>query len=325
MIQFAAQLRKPLLANMGNTAQFQAASSIDSDKVIALGNSRFRQLNLAVSVYLLKDANGHDMRSLAKDEQTGNIIHGTEGEYPLICRFNAIANPPKAETRSGIFGVGLFAPLGKQADEINRLGLSCYGDSLVLVVLSETGEAPIETDWAEHAQKLLESEQKAYIRKISHFESANKDLFSSAFMNLAATYDQVEKDFPYFEYLRQARKCCFSGESPCALEAVELVEIPSSLPDAKEHYLSFCKDHAQEVERQLQESESFGEIYRFAESQERRLWVKTYLERKFSPQGFQIPDSVRILDWAKENGLDFIKMGGFVKKAEKLKGKNNAG
>lgn len=327
LTSFAGYIRKPKGTASGYTAMFYGENNRDSDMILPLGHSKYDNIQVCVHVYLLKDSLGVDMKGKQKNNE-GETVKSERDGYPLICSFIATVMKPQPD-KNGNYVAVFYAPNGKHADSINKLGNSCYNDALAYVdirgTLSYDNPNLFDVENQEdmiknHAWKLLESEKKEYNLKIKKFEKANLYLQDNDFLLNQKLFQVVEDDgFKYTDYLKK-RKCCFKhGQEYCQEHAQYLVEFVngnemSSLP--------LCEKHANIVEEAI-ESQDFSEInvhyleYQYLNAL-KKAWVYAYFIHKFSLTGHETPDSYQILEFCMIHGLKNDLPQSFIKAASKL-------
>ena len=118
---FTGYLRRPSTTQTGMTAQFFGPNGQEADMIATLALSKFQDIEVFVSVYLIKDANGQ----LMKDNR----------KYPVITSFLSYIRRPTNSKHNSDAGMvaNFYAPNGPGADAMTPLCMSDLVDSLVFV------------------------------------------------------------------------------------------------------------------------------------------------------------------------------------------------
>lgn len=300
---FSGYNRRPQPANSGLTANFYGENGTDSDSISALSLTKYQEIEVYISVFLIKDGNGRIM----KDAGTGN--------YPRICAFLGKIQRPKPQ-RDGMLAQ-FFASNGPDADQVNELGLSKYLDAFVYVEIlrpeaakNDPLRAPAPavsfapspgptSELDELATHLTPVERKALAKKTKAFQEANRLLSMSGFLKVPAVWTALGSEAEYQAWL-SAVPCCAPGEKPC-IHAARAFKLPVET-HVKYGYLPLCESHAKEAEQgAMPGGLAFLRMRSAVFVQE---WAWEELKKAVgTPTGFDEPDPQKVMSWAVDHKL----------------------
>lgn len=295
---FSGYNRRPLPDRTGLTAQIYGENGNDADTISALSLTKFLEADVFVKVHLIKDAQGQIMK--------------TNGAFPLIAGFHAKVQRPKG-LRDGMIA-NLFAPNGRDADQVNSLGLSKFMDAFVFVEILKPEAAPqpdqprpadenilpeLSSELEELSQHLTPFERKAIAKKSKAFQEANRLLKISGFLRQPSVWPVLGSELDMQQWIDEA-PCCAAGDSPC-LNPSKSFKIPAE-SYMKYTLIPLCEHHASSANNgQLQGGLAFMKMRRDVLIQE---WAWERL--KFivgTPKGIDEPDPQKVFAWASEKGL----------------------
>lgn len=320
---FAAYVRRPKPMNTGFIAYFFGENGSDADLITTLSLTQYLNLEVNVTVYLIKDAVGVDKR----DPETGH--------YPIIARFNSVIQRPKP-SEAGMTAQ-FFAGNGENADEVNKLGESSYLDALVYVDLNGKSNTSIqdvniykehelsrqEDIVKNHAWKVSEQEKNTYLAKIKKFTKFNLALHESdLFLNtkLMNIINDLDEEYSFKNFVRK-EICVFKKHNHlCQNHSDQILHLDSSdpyslLPFCKGHYHELCQDYPNIHYEKLDGKEFYLEMKNKTLI---KKWVWNFFIKEFSLTGFEEPDSLKIYIWLNEHGLGGLLPEKFKKSALSL-------
>ena len=307
---FAGYIRRPKPMNTGYIAYFFGENGSDADLITTLSLTKFLNLDVHITVYLIKDAVGVDK----KDNETG--------KYPIIAQFQGKIQRPKPSD-TGMMAQ-FFAINGENADEVNRLGESSLLDALVFVDLNginkniNYNEVNIYKNQDEknqreivknHAWKVAEKEKHDYMAKTKKYLSANKALHESdLFLNkdLMKLINDLDEKYTFKSFLLK-QKCIYKKQNVnCEHNATNLVQLRKG---DQFSFVQFCDEHYElmynEEDRTINYEQIDGKQH-YLELKNILLlkqWVWDFFIQEFSLTGQEEPNSVKIYLWLVENGF----------------------
>lgn len=294
---FSGYNRRPLPDRTGMTAQIYGENGDDADIISALSLTKFQEADVFVKIHLVKDAQGQIMKS-----QQG---------FPIISTFHAKIQRPKG-LRDGMLA-NLFAPNGKDADQVNTLGLSKFLDAFVFVEILKPEASPKETtsepqqditpelsvELDQIAQHLTPFERKAIQKKVKAFHEANRLLKVSGFLRQPTVWTQLGSELD-FQKWTESIPCCAAGSSPCQNKPISF-KIPAE-SHIKYNLIPLCENHSNEANSaQLPGGIPFMKMRRDVLIQE-WAWEKLLYCVGTQP-GIDEPDPQKVFAWASEHKL----------------------
>lgn len=294
---FTGYLRRPSTTQTGMTAQFFGPNGQEADMIATLALSKFQDIEVFVSVYLIKDSNGQLMKN--------------NGKYPVITSFLAYIRRPtnsKHNSEAGMLA-NFYAPNGPGADAMTPLCMSDLVDSLVFVdirgslalkdkeVIDEENIDFIDENYSNvitsHEMKLIKKNEKK-------FKKMNEIILTGEFLtrqDVVSSLSKSPEDFK--EWLTDHHACVAPMERPC-LNDSDVVEVDFVF---KPHnYLPCCQEH-KALFSDLTHIENHKRFYEMKHRLLLREWAWSIMVERFSLDGHSEPDPARIISWAESKNL----------------------
>lgn len=296
---FSAYVRRPAPSTSGLSAQFYGENGDDADMITALSLTKFQENNVLVNVFFIKDSNG----SLQKNS--------IDGQYPLICSFNAKIQRPKP-SKDGMLAI-FFAENGHNADQVNSLGLTKYQDAFVFVEISKVDSKSNKThsplsvnpslinDLEQSSKTLTASERKILEKKAKTQKEAHKLLQLSGFFHNPQVWSALGTPFDYENFIL-ASPCCAPSEIPCN-NNVKAFSLPNDLSgSSKYNHIPLCEEHEHSaLQGTLPGGSALLKMRRLALIQ---IWaINTLLQKIGLDEKTNEPDPEKVLAWCYENKL----------------------
>ena len=288
---FSGYLRRAKPSSQGLLAQIFGENGTDSDFICVLGLTKFLDALVKVSVWGLKDSQGHPM----KDQ---------DQKPPLLSEFIARIRRPSPSNlgQTALF----FGENGANADAINKLNVSRLLDSLVYIEISKAdpGQTPAEIKTAtpqealeEQNKRLTPAEQKARKGQQQKAAEALKILRLNQFFQTEAVWEALGSPQSYYNWVTH-QSCCHPGTMPCDQTPVEAFTIPGG--KSAYYVVPLCRQHAQEW-RDGQIGMAAQTPLAFLNTRHISLiqrWAEESLRTALKvPQGYD-PTPTAIFDWA---------------------------
>ena len=288
---FSGYVRRPEPNNSGMTAQIFGENGDDADTILALSLSKYQDIEVFVTIHLIKDFNGQIM----KENDT----------YPRLCSFNGFVRRSKPK-REGMVAQ-IFAPNGKDADEVAKLSMSNYQDCLVFVDirgnLASKNADVINTESIkiidnEYVNKLTKNERAELESNQKKYKKLNQFLELDFLTRIEVLTSLGNKD-DYISWLDENALCSFSQEEQCTNDS-KSIEINGLLKPF--NYLTCCDEHKIKIldEQHLKDNELF---YEMRHRLHLRQWAMYQLKKKFSKDGHSEPEPNRVIEWASQKNI----------------------
>lgn len=318
---FACYIRRPKPSNSGMTAYFFGDNGSDADLISTLALTQYLNLDMMVSVYLIKDALGLDK----KDPETN--------KYPMIAKFYA-KNMRPSPSDAGMTAQ-FFAANGENADQVNSLGVTSLLDALVFVDLKGLSKSSVEnvniysnnSDYEErnqreivenHAWKVAEKEKNDYKIKSKKYLKINTHLHDSdLFLNkkLWDLIDSFDSNYSYKSFIL-TQNCIFKKNNVlCEHKAENFIQLDERNPYS---LLPICLEHLEHVinaEYNCIDYDKFDGKQHYLEFKNIMLikqWVWNFFIKEFSLTGNEEPSSMKIYNWLSQNNLEDLIPSKFV-------------
>ena len=303
---FAAYIRKNLNSQHGIRTQFFGEDGEDADIISVLSQTRFKGLEVGLTIYWIKNGLGLSM----KDEATGR--------YPIITSFIGTINRPKPSSHDDGMVAEFFVEDGENSDKANILNESKYKDSLVFVdirgkfaldnpnIYEDENQENISEN---HAWKVSEKEKREYQKSAKRFLKINVSLHDDngdVFLNsdVFNTINQCSDEYiSFYDFVKQ-ESCVFKhGGHLCKnTDGISVLDIGT------QQYLPFCHHHKDIMEEAIATKDYSCVDHKaiYLETQYLRLvqkWVWGYFIKTCSLTGHEEPNSLLILSWFEDHGL----------------------
>lgn len=292
---FTGYNRRPKSTREGLMALFFGENGPEADVISALHLTHYQEVPAKVSVWLIKDKEGHSGR--------------VNGEYPKIAEFIAVIRRPLAT----MYGqtAQLFGANGINADAINVLNKTEYVDALVYVeiqladinILAKEIVTVDPSDEIKEKENILTpAELKEVKKQQRRAEEADNILIRNGFYKNPAILNAVGTDEEYKKWVDGLR-CCQPGTSPCDHGNVKgrFFSQGKFEPYA---YIPLCEQHYEEWK--IGKTPEDTDIENFIETRKVFLnskWVKFALKEKLGiPQEYEIPPK-KLFNWLIDNDL----------------------
>lgn len=294
---FTGYLRRPSTTQTGMTAQFFGPNGQEADMIATLALSKFQDLEVFVSIYLIKDANGQ----LMKDN----------GKYPVISSFLCYIRRPTSSKHNSDAGMvaNFYAPNGHGADAMTKLCFSDLVDSLVFVdirgslalkdkeIIDEENIEFIDDNYSNvittHEMKLIKKNEKK-------FKKMNEIILNGEFLTRQDVVSALSRSPESFkEWLTANHACIAPTERPC-LNDSNTVEIDFVF---KPHNYLPCCDQHKKLFSDLDHLEQYKRFYELKHRLLLREWAWSVMKERFSLDGTSEPDPARIIAWADSKKL----------------------
>lgn len=294
---FTGYLRRPSTTQTGMTAQFFGPNGQEADMIATLALSKFQDLEVFVSVYLIKDANGMLMKE--------------NGKYPVISSFLCYIRRPTSAKHNSEPGMiaNFYAPNGPGADAMTPLCMSDLVDSLVFVDIRGSlalkdkeviDQENIEFIDENYSNAITTHEIKLIKKNEKKFKKMNEIILNGEFLTRQDVVSALSRNPDDFkEWLINNHACVAPTERPC-LNDSDVVQVDFLF---KPHnYLPCCKEH----KPLFSDSTHLENHKRYYEMKHRLLlreWAWNIMKERFSLGGNSEPDPARIISWAESKNL----------------------
>lgn len=295
---FTGYLRRPSTTQTGMTAQFFGPNGQEADMIATLSLSKFQDLEVYVSVYLIKDANGQLMKE--------------NNKYPLISSFLCYIRRPTSSKHNSEAGMtaNFYAPNGPGADSMTALCYSDLVDSLVFVdirgslaiknkeVIDEENMEFIDDNYSNvittHEMKLIKKNEKK-------FKKMNELILNGEFLTRQNVVSALSPNAETFkDWLIANHGCIAPTERPCMNDST-IVEVDFVF---KPHnYLPCCSEH-KGLFSDLTHLDQHKRFYELKHRLLLREWAWSIMKERFSLDGVSEPDPARIIAWALSKKLE---------------------
>lgn len=288
---FSGYIRRPQPSVSGMTAQIFGEDGEDADTISALSLSKYKDAQVQVNIYLIKDANGKIMKK--------------NDEYPLISSFIGFIRRPKPNEHGMI--AQFFATNGIDADGVSNLSKSDYQDCLVFVdVKGIKADNNTETELATYQEinqrylhKMTKIEREVLIKKEKAYKKMNELLEVHDFLTRIEVISSINNFEQYKSWLLENQGCSHLQEKVCMNQA-DIIEIPGLIKPY--NYLPICHHHKEDLNNPIY-MEDNKLYYEMKHRLILKQWVWNNFKEKFSPDGKSEPNPEKIIEWAASKNL----------------------
>lgn len=290
---FAGYIRRPEPSSSGMTAQIFGEDGEDADTILALSMTKFKDLKVYVSVYLVKDSVGMPMK------QNGN--------YPLICSF--IGRVRRSKPKPDGMLATIFAENGPDSDSVSSMTKSEYQNCLVFVdirgvkafghedIINNESQAAIKDSYSQRLSKAEKQEIEALERKYAK----KNELLTPELLSHIDVLNALGSADDFKQFLEHNNPCAHRQPDYC-LNKVKIAEIDGLFPPY--NFLPSCDEHIHEMEDFNHFNDPSNKMH--YEMRHRHLlasYAKKKIYQKFSDDGFKEPNPARVIEWASVNGI----------------------
>ena len=306
---FVAQLYRPKPRRGGFIAQFFGENGPYADTIVGLHLTRFQDVFVKVSVWILKDKNG--------------AVQLRGSDQPPITEFIAkIERPsPSREGQTALF----FGKDGEDADAINILSRSEFLDSLVYIriqlaeEMSNIDDIMTESpeDITEKVHIMTAEERKEFEKKQKHYKECNIILKHQSFFRNREVMSKLIKTEEMADFVRTKKCCCAGINQECATGDHDIQ--PYHLDFNNYSFVPVCKTHLEK----LKNNEDLGlpgiqnDLTTWADLYNNILTVKKLKEKLRLNEDEEIPPS-RLRNWAMENDIYKLLPNKYLQMSEKF-------
>ena len=290
---FGGYIRRPLPSISGMTAQIFGEDGDDADTIVALSLTKYKDLQVFVNIYMIKDSVGQPMKN--------------NGKYPLISSFVGYIrrSTPKPD---GMLA-NIFATNGPDSDSVSDLTKSEYQNCLVFVdirgIKAQTNMEKIHAESEEAIKKSYSNRlTKAEREEISHMDkkyAKKNELLSAEFLSRLEVLMALGSADEFKNWLGINAPCSHRQDDLC-LNNTEVVKVEGLLEPY--NYLPSCAEHKDEMSKYEHFNDDRNRM--FYEMRHRYLlkqWASSKLKDKFAEDGFQEPNPAKVLEWAAVKGI----------------------
>ena len=229
---FVGYLRRSKSSASGLVAQFFGENGPDADVISAMHLTRFLDLHVKVTVWMMKDRTGRVMKK--------------DGQYQKLTEFIAAIRRPQPNNAGQV--AQFFGENGPNSDAINVLNQSNYLDALVYVEMQKavhgmtvgdiTTQEP--TDAMENNRgRMTPTEAQDFKRLQKVASEALKTLKMSGFFRQESVLAALGREDDYQKWVA-TQYCCHPGSEPCDQQPVS----GWSVPGLKRYPLiPLCQNH----------------------------------------------------------------------------------
>lgn len=291
---FIAALYRPKPRKGGFLAQFFGENGPYADTIVGLHLTRFQDVYVKVSVWVLKDKNG--------------AVQLRNSDQPPVTEFIAkIERPsPSKEGQTALF----FGKDGEDADAINVLSRSEFLDSLVYIRVQLADELcnidDIETvsptDLADKVNIMTKEEKKEFERKQKFYKDCNFILKNQGFFRNGKVMEKLLTSEEMISYVKDKPCCCKSIGKACSTNDNNIIPYPFGHNNFS--YIPLCKTHYEKINK----GEELGipgienDLASYAEFYCNELTVSKLKKELKLNKDEEIPPS-RLRMWAVKNDL----------------------
>lgn len=310
---FSSYLRRPATSQLGMTAMFFGPDGQESDLISSLSLSKYQDVEVFVSVYMIKDTDGKSMR------QDGGV-------YPKITSFLAYIRRPTNGKHNGESGLiaNFYAPNGSGADAMAALCISQFVDSLVFVdirtarantneFIDDENNTAIEENYS---NIITSKEAKLIIKEDKKYKKINEVLFKSEFLTYSKVVEKLCSNPTQFQdWLSRTQTCCAPSEDPCLNDSAGF-KINSFLQEPF-NYLPLCAEHFE----QLKSVEYLQLNAKYFEMKHKILlkqWAISLIKSTFTEVNHTEPNPLLILNYFSNHKLLSLMDEKFTKLASSL-------
>lgn len=291
---FIALLYRPKPRKGGFLAQFFGENGPYADTIVGLHLTRFQEIHVKVSVWVLKDKNG--------------AVQLRDNDVPPVTEFIAkIERPsPSREGQTALF----FGRDGEDADAINILSRSEFLDSLVYVRIQLAQEMSniddIQTknpeDLTEKVHIMTKEEKKEFEKKQKFYKDCNLILKNQAFFRNNAVMKKLFDPTDMARFVSQKQCCCKIMGGTCNTGDHEVVAYNYGISDYA--FVPLCRTHFNKVknDEELGVPGIENDFITMSEFYNNQLTVQKLKEILRLNKEEEIPPS-RLREWAIKNDL----------------------
>lgn len=234
---FIAALYRPKPRKGGFLAQFFGENGPYADTIVGLHLTRFQDIPVKVSVWVLKDKNG--------------AVQLRNSDVPPVTEFIAkIERPsPSRDGQTALF----FGKDGEDADAINILSRSEFLDSLVYVRIQLAEEmSNIDDIMTSNPEDLLEKvhimtkeEKKEFEKKQKFYKDCNLILRNQSFFRNNMVMEKLFKPEDMAAYVARKPCCCKIAGSICSTGDKEIIAYNYGMNNYS--LIPICKTHLEKI------------------------------------------------------------------------------
>lgn len=303
---FVAELYRPKPRKGGIVAQFFCPNGPYADAIVGLHLTRFQDVYVKVSVWVIKDKNG--------------AVLIRESTQPSITEFIAkIERPsPSRDGQTALF----FGRDGEDADAINILSRSEFIDSFVFVRVQIAEENSIvegiktETpeDLLNKTHLMTREEEKEFEKKQKFYKDCNQTLKAQGFFRNEKVMSKLLTPNEMLDYISKKPCCCKAIGKKCETGDKKIIPYEHGGFNSFS-YIPLCKTHFD----LYQKDENMGNI-----GQDFSSWADFYcntitIEKlksvlRLNPKE-EIPPA-RLREWATKNDLYSILPNKYLQQSE---------
>lgn len=289
---FAGYIRRPEPSSSGMTAQFFGEDGADADTILALSLTKFKDLKVFVSVYLVKDSVGMPMKK--------------DGKYPLICSF--IGRVRRSKPKPDGMLANIFAENGTDSDQVAEMTKSEYQNCLVFVdirgikaygqedKINFESQSAISEGYAKRLSKAERQEMESLERKYAK----KNELLTPELLSKVEVLDALGNPEDFKQWLEH-QPCAHRQPDHC-LNKVIVAKIDGLFEPY--NYLPSCADHIADMETYEHFNDDMNRMH--YEMRHRYLlasYAKKKIYQKFCDDGFKEPNPAKVIEWAAANGI----------------------
>jgi hypothetical protein len=285
---FCGYIRRPIPSQQGMLAQIFGENGDDADTILALSLSKFQDIEVSVNIYLIKNADGKNMKENDK--------------YPVISSFVGYIRRSLPK-KDGMIAQ-IFSPNGIHSDSISILSKTEYLDALVFVDIkkpqaqTDNNEVTLEID-NNHLTKITLEEKKELLKKEKQWAKDWEKIKTSEFFFNETIIKSIGAPEEFKEWLVNNKPCLVTNEL-CKNATIPLI---STVGYVNYNYYPVCESHKNKFIEDLDKNNLFYEMkYRLLIKE----WVWSKIQQKFKNTVINTPDLDKAITWFKELKIDIF-------------------
>lgn len=243
LAEFVAYLYKPKPRKGGFVAQFFGENGPHADTIVGLHLTRFQDIYVKVSVWVLKDKNG--------------AVQIRNSSQPAVTEFIAkLERPsPSKDGQTALF----FGKDGEDADAINVLNRSEFLDSFVFVKVQFAAEMStiddIETEVPkgimEKTHLMTKEEKVEFEKKQKFYKDCSFILRNSGFFRNKEVMKNLIEVNDMLKYIVSKPCCCKGIGKECETGDKSIIPYPYG-GTSEYSYIPLCKTHHNMIENNME-------------------------------------------------------------------------